>query len=408
MIRASCYFSYEFRYFCYPVSTGDRLDSPVMSPLNCSQKSHFWSAERTCLRGPSRIVSKEHRARAIPILLASLFAIAILPAFGADNGYNGGQPTSPKDLKGKKIVLADVPKLIGIGYFAATTKGEAEAAAELTKKGLPTEVTTDAPTEAAIQKQIEYIDNDISKGVDGILFASNDPTAISPVLRKALKAGMHVIGYDAESDPDAREWFIQQATPDGIAKALVDSMVAEVGKQADIGIVTSSLTAPNQNAWIAEIKKYISEQGLGLNIVATLPSEEDQQKAFQACGDIIKAHPTVKGIIGLSSVAFPGAADAITHANLIGKVACTGLSTPNQMKPFVKSGCVKSVVLWNPVDLGYAAVYAMRAVVDGKLRPGDTELEAGKLGKLKLINGSQFLLGPPFVFNKDNIDQFDF
>ena len=379
-----------------------------MSPLRSSQKSYFPAEGPIGLRSSAFIVSKEHRSRAVPVVLAALFAVAMLPASGADNGYNGGQPTNPKDLKGKKIVLADVPKLIGIGYFAATTKGQAEAAAELTKKGLPTEVTTDAPTEAAIQKQIEYIDNNISKGVDGILFASNDPTAISPVLRKALKAGIHVIGYDAESEPDAREWFIQQATPDGIGKALVDSMVAEVGKQADIGIVTSSLTAPNQNAWIAEIKKYISAQGLGLNIVAILPSEEDQQKAFQACGDIIKAHPTVKGIIGLSSVAFPGAADAITHANLIGQVACTGLSTPNQMKPFVKSGCVKSVVLWNPVDLGYAAIYAMRAVVDGKLKPGDTELDAGRLGKLKLINGSQFLLGPPFIFNKDNIDQFDF
>ena len=143
-------------------------------------------------------------------------------AFGADSSYDGGQPTHPKDLKGKKIVLADVPKLIGIGYFAATTKGEAEAATELTKNGLPTEVTTDAPTEAAIQKQIEYIDNDISRGMDGILFAANDLSAISPVLRKALKAGVHVIGYDAESQPDAREWFIQQATPEGIAKALID------------------------------------------------------------------------------------------------------------------------------------------------------------------------------------------
>ena len=100
--------------------------------------------------------------------------------------------------------------------------------------------------------------------------------------------------------------------------------------------------------------------------------------------------------------------DAITQANLIGKIAVTGLSTPNQMKPFVKSGCVKSVILWNPVDLGYAAIYAMRAVVDGKLKPGDTELDAGRLGKLKLINGSQFLLGPPFIFNQDNIDKFDF
>ena len=340
-------------------------------------------------------------------LLPSVLALCI-SAYGADTTYDGGQPTNPKDLKGKKIVLADVPKLIGIGYFAATTKGQAEAAAELTKNGLPTEVATDAPTEAAIQKQIEFIDNAISRGVDGILFASNDPVAISPVLRKALKAGIRVVGYDAESQPDAREWFVQQATPDGIAKALIDSMVAEVGKDADIAIVTSSLTAPNQNEWIAEMKKYIAAQGLKLNIATILPSEEDQQLAFKATGQIVKAYPNVKGIIGLSSVAFPGAADAITQANLIGKIAVTGLSTPNQMKPFVKSGCVKSVVLWNPVDLGYAAIYAMRAVVDGKIKPGATELEAGRLGKLKVIKGSQILLGPPFIFNKDNIDKFDF
>lgn len=340
-------------------------------------------------------------------LLPSALVLCI-SAYGADTTYDGGQPTNPKDLKGKKIVLADVPKLIGIGYFAATTKGQAEAAAELTKNGLPTEVATDAPTEAAIQKQIEFIDNAISRGVDGILFASNDPVAISPVLRKALKAGIRVVGYDAESQPDAREWFVQQATPDGIAKALIDSMVAEVGKDADIAIVTSSLTAPNQNEWIAEMKKYIAAQGLKTNIVTILPSEEDQQLAFKATGQIVKAYPNVKGIIGLSSVAFPGAADAITQANLIGKIAVTGLSTPNQMKPFVKSGCVKSVVLWNPVDLGYAAIYAMRAVVDGKIKPGATELEAGRLGKLKVIKGSQILLGPPFIFNKDNIDKFDF
>lgn len=340
-------------------------------------------------------------------LLPSVLVLCI-SAYGADTTYDGGQPTNPKDLKGKKIVLADVPKLIGIGYFAATTKGQAEAAAELTKNGLPTEVATDAPTEAAIQKQIEFIDNAISRGVDGILFASNDPVAISPVLRKALKAGIRVVGYDAESQPDAREWFVQQATPDGIAKALIDSMVAEVGKDADIAIVTSSLTAPNQNEWIAEMKKYLAAQGLKLNIATILPSEEDQQLAFKATGQIVKAYPNVKGIIGLSSVAFPGAADAITQANLIGKIAVTGLSTPNQMKPFVKSGCVKSVVLWNPVDLGYAAVYAMRAVVDGKIKPGATELEAGRLGKLKVIKGSQILLGPPFIFNKDNIDKFDF
>ena len=58
------------------------------------------------------------------------------------------------------------------------------------------------------------------------------------------------------------------------------------------------------------------------------------------------------------------------------------------------------MVLWNPVDLGYAATYVMRAVVDGKLKPGATSVEAGKLGKLQVVNGSEILLGSPFIFDK--------
>src|SRR6202022_625909 len=219
-------------------------------------------------------------SRFFKALLLSLVA-STASAFAADSAYDGGQPANPKDLKGKKVVLADIPKLIGIGYFNATAKGIAEGCADLTKAGVPTEVTTDAPTEGDIQKQVEFIDNAISRGVDGIFFAANDPVAISPVLRKALKAGIHVIGYDAESQPDAREWFVQMATPGGIAKALIDSLVAEVGPDADIALVTSSLTAAGQNAWIAEIKKYMPVAYPKLNLVTILPAEEDQQLAFK-------------------------------------------------------------------------------------------------------------------------------
>src|SRR6201997_2540629 len=209
-------------------------------------------------------LTRPHKfAKTFILLVTALSATA----FGADSAYDGGQPTNPKDLKGKKVVLSDIPKLIGIGYFNATAKGIAEGCADLTKNGVPTEVTTDAPTEGDIQKQIEFIDNAISRGVDGIFFAANDPVAISPVLRKALKAGIHVIGYDAESQPDAREWFAQMCTPDGVAKALIDDMVAEMGKEGDFAIVTSSMTAAGKNAWIAEIKKYIPTAYPKLNLV---------------------------------------------------------------------------------------------------------------------------------------------
>ena len=110
----------------------------------------------------------------------------------------------------------------------------------------------------------------------------------------------------------------------------------------------------------------------------------------------------------MTSVATPASADAVTQAGQCGKIAVVGLATPNAMKPYVESDCVKSVVLWNPVDLGYAAAYVLRAVADGTLQPGATSVTAGKLGDLQVVNGSEILLGAPFIFTKENIGDFDF
>jgi len=97
----------------------------------------------------------------------------------------------------------------------------------------------------------------------------------------------------------------------------------------------------------------------------------------------------------------------VSQAGKCADVKVIGASTPRAMQKFVNDGCIETVVLWNPVDLGYAAVYAARAIADGKLKPGDTELDAGKLGKLP-ITGSTILLGKPFIFDKNNINDFDF
>ncbi len=319
--------------------------------------------------------------------------------------YDGGEAMDAPDLAGQPITLVDVPKLIGIGYFAATTKGQAEAAAEL---GNVT-VTTDAPTEANIDDQITFIDNYITKGVNGILFAANDPVAIGPVLHRALEAGIHVVGYDANSVPDAREWFVNQAEFNGIAKSMLDSMAAEIGDSGAFGIVTSTFTTPNQARWIAEMQAYQEKCYPSMKWLETVEAQEDNILSFnQATTLINKYGEELQGLFGMTSVATPAAAEAVTQADLCGQVAVIGLATPNAMKPYVNADCVKSVVLWNPIDLGYAAVYVMRAIVDGTLKPGDTSVEAGRLGTLQVVNGSEILLGPPFVYTKDNINDFDF
>lgn len=327
------------------------------------------------------------------------------PAKAEAKPYDGGMPKDPPDRKGKKITVVDVPKLVGIGYFSATTKGIEEAAKELGNM----DAKTDGPSRANIDDQITLIDNYITSGVDGILFAANDPVAISPVLKKALDKGILVVGYDANSQPDARQWFVNQAEFNGIAKTMVDSMAKEIGEDGSFAIVTSTFTTPNQARWIAEMQAYQEQCHPKMKWLETVEAQEDNILSFNQANTLLNKYGgDLKGIFGMTSVATPAAADAVTQAGQCGKVAVVGLATPNAMKPYVEADCVKSVVLWNPVDLGYAAAEVMRAAADGTLKPGDTSVKAGKLGDLQVINGSEILLGAPFVFTKDNIKDFDF
>jgi rhamnose transport system substrate-binding protein len=327
------------------------------------------------------------------------------PGAAVAKPYDGGEPTNAPDRKGKKITVVDIPKLIGIGYFNATSKGITEAAAELGN----VDAKTDGPTQANIDQQISFIDNYITSGVDGILFAANDPVAIAPVLKKALSKGINVVGYDANSQPDARQWFVNQAEFNGIAKSLIDNLAKEIGEDGSFAIVTSTFTTPNQARWIAEMGAYAAKCHPNMKWLETVEAQEDNVLSFnQATTLINKYGDDLKGLLGMTSVATPASAEAVTQANKCGSIAVVGLATPNAMKPYVEKDCVKSVVLWNPVDLGYAALQVLRAVADGDLKAGATSVKAGKLGELQVINGSEILLGAPYTFTKENIGQFDF
>lgn len=327
------------------------------------------------------------------------------PASVSAGAYNGAAAKNAPDLKGKPIKLVDVPKVLGIGYFTATSKGVADAAKSLGN----VDAKTDASTKANIDDQITTIDNYVTSGVNGILFAANDPEAIAPVLRKALSKGIHVVGYDSDSVPDAREWFVNQASFNGVAKSLIDNIASQIGEDGGFAIVTSTFTTPVQARWISEMTAYTAKCHPKMKWLETVEAQEDNILSFNQANTLMNKHgDKLKGIIGMTTVATPAAAEAVKQANKCSKIAVTGLALPNAMKPYVNGDCVNGVVLWNPSDLGYAATQVLRAVVDGTLKPGDTSVKAGKLGDLKIVDGSVVLLGDPVTFTKANINNFDF
>src|SRR5205085_2601339 len=103
----------------------------------------------------------------------------------------------------------------------------------------------------------------------------------------------------------------------------------------------------------------------------------------------------------------PGAAEAVKQAGKSGQVKVIGLGLPNENKRYVNEGVTQSVILWNTEDLGYLTVTAAKAVADGSLKPGAKTFHAGRLGDLEM-QGDNIILGKPFIFNKENINQFNF
>ena len=305
---------------------------------------------------------------------------------------------------GGAITVALLPKKKGIAYFTSCSLGAEEAAKELGNVKL----IYDGPTDGSPEKAAAMIEKWTLKGVDVIAVSPNDPSVLSPAMKAARAKGIRVITWDADGAPDTRDFFVNQATSEQIGSAMVDAMAKDLGTaEGKIALITASLTAANQNAWIEAMKARLSTTYPKLELVAIKPCNEDQKIAFQVAQDLMKAYPDLKGIFGISSVAFPGAAEAVKQAGKAGQVLVTGLSTPNAMKAYVLDGTVKSVVLWNTKDLGYLTVLAARALVDGTLKPGVTELKAGRLGG-KPVVGDQVRLNNLLVFTKDNIADHDF
>ena len=310
-------------------------------------------------------------------------------------GGNGG-------AAGKKLTVALMPKSKGNAYFISCKQGSEEAAKEL-----GVELLFDGPTDPDPAKQNEIIENWITLGVDVIAAACENKEGISTALRRAKAKGIQVLTYDSDALPDARSFFVNQATPEGIGFGLMDEAARLLNEQGEFAVITASLTAANMNEWRKHIEARLAAKYPKMKMATIRPCDDLKDKAQSEATAILSAYPQVQLLMAICSPAVPGAAEAVKQAGKGGKVKVIGLGLPSENRKYVKEGITQSVILWKTVDLGYLTVHAAHALAQGKLKPGATSYAAGRLGNLD-VQGDSILLGKPFVFNAENIDQFDF
>ncbi|KXF76342.1 ABC transporter substrate-binding protein [Paramesorhizobium deserti] len=299
--------------------------------------------------------------------------------------------------------IALVVKSLGNGFFEAANKGAQEAAKELGD----VEVIYTGPTTTTAEGQIEVINSLIAQGVDAIAISANDPDAVVPALKKAAQRGIKVISWDSGVAPEGRIMHLNPSSNELIGKMCLKLAADHLpdGK-GDFAILSATTTSTNQNIWIDEMKKQLKDFP-GLNLVTTVYGDDLADKSYREAQGLLTSQPNVKVIVAPTTVGVLAASQAVKDAGKIGDVYVTGLGLPSEMAGAIKSGATKEFAIWNPIDLGYSATqiayHLVKGDADGK---PNTEIDAGRMGKIKIGDNGEAAMSDPFVYDASNIDEF--
>jgi rhamnose transport system substrate-binding protein len=304
--------------------------------------------------------------------------------------------------RNSKTLFVMVPKLVGIPYFNSARDGASNEAGRL---GLHFFYT--GPTAADASLQVDVIAGLLARHPAILAVSCDDANALAPVLRRARRYGIPVLTWDADAQPDARDWFVSQVEDETLGRHVMDVLADQLGGRGQYAIITGSLTASNLNAWLYWMKKQQQEKYPEMQLIAMVPGNDDQQQSFVQAQSLLQAYPNLRGFIGNSSAAPPAIARAIEQAGLAGQIAIAGLSTPNLMRHYIEDKTVKVITLWDPRKLGRltAAVGAMmlrhETPHDGMDVPGVGQIHV-------FLETHKIVMGSPLDFTRDNIDQYWF
>lgn len=331
---------------------------------------------------------------------------------------------SSKEEKKGGYTIAMLPKLKGENYFDACKTGADKAAEEL---GVT--LLYDAPPadNATNQKQVDLIEGWVAQGVDAIIVSPLDGPTLSTTLQSAMDQGVRILTYD--SDADARDLFINQASEMAISEGLMATAKKDLEAKgfsadnpANIAIISAPEVQATIHAWETNILALLEQDEYSLMRVVNDDTDVIRQGdgSEASTNEIASAVLTRMGAdadqiqccIALSTMATAAIAaqyEALAVQPEPESISLVGLSTPNGVKSYIKDSGnpMNYTVLWNPIDLGYLSVVAAVQLLDGTITTSSSTMDAGTLGSKDIVNQIVYL-GDAAVFDIANIDDYDY
>jgi rhamnose transport system substrate-binding protein len=330
-------------------------------------------------------------------------AVGVLATSLALTGCSKKSNGSASGGKNDKVTVAFVPKLQGIPYFEAMNTGGKQAAKKLGINWIYKGATTADPG-----AQTDIVKSLIQQKVDVLVVAPNDPDSMAPVLQDAKNKGIHVMTSDTDAPNSVRELFVNQASADGLGKALTDQLMKSMGGKGEYAIVSCGQTAANLNSWIKVQKAYTKQKYPDAKIDDIVYAGEDEAKSVTMAKSLMDAHPKLTGLVGECTSSAPGVAKAVREAGKIGKVHTVGLGTPQSMKPYLDDGSSSASVLWNVENLGYLTAWAGKQLAEGKQLQATNDVGPGMSAVKYMPDQKTLLLGDPLIITKANAGKFNY
>ena len=356
--------------------------------------------------------------------LTPLFAVVLVLASFA-----------PAFAQGKTYKVGIIPKFIAEDYFIACERGFHKAEAEL--KDIKVDWIGDTMSQTSAANQKNYIQGFIDKGYDAILVSALDPDSFADTLKAARAKGIKVITWDADVNPAARDYFVNQVESDQIAIQLLKGLSGDLStytasNKATVAIVSTTNDSPNQNAWVrAIVNEYKSKKTTDYKHLNILVGDDqivyagnDQGAAEEQVKSLLSANRDLKGIIALSSLTVPAVSAARDQLGISNAIKIVGISVPESSRKDMEQNKISSLVLWQPFDLAYLTLYVTEDVLHGKL-PSGSAYKSPLSGTLQIVSfmdgktvikypaaghkimpNNVIILGDPMVVNLRNIDWF--
>ncbi|MDC7233191.1 MAG: rhamnose ABC transporter substrate-binding protein [Spirochaetales bacterium] len=329
-------------------------------------------------------------------LLTLLLALLMVTGLFA-NGQQEDTVESPL-----KIVL--LVKSLGNGFFEAVADGGVEAAEELGN----VESIYMGPSASTAEGQIEIIETLIAQRVDGIAISANDKDALIPVTKKAMAAGIKVISFDSGIAPGGRIVDLIPSVSELIGRQQVQLIAELTDYKGQIGIVSATSQATNQNEWIQWMYEEIKDPKYkDMELVEVVYGDDMADKSYREAVGLMQKYPELTGIISPTTVGVLAASKAIEDEGMKGKVQITGLGLPSEMQHYIENGTCGQMALWNPVDLGYTSTMILEALITGKVEGNEGDVfKVGRMGEVTVGKDGVSVMSTPFVFNKENIAKY--